>query len=95
MFFFVVKLFRTQVKHLLGWLLLNSHEALYGLMFDYLLFSHFLVTFGFSRANSPVLPRIFDDIIMHEVFKGDVFYFVGIGHTKNYIVLCELRQDWY
>ena len=64
-----------------------------GFMFDYFFFSPFVVTVGFVRTNASVRPRIFYDIIMHEVVKGGVFYFILIGRTNNYIVLCDLCQD--
>ena len=46
-------------------------------------------------SNASVRPDIFDDVVMHEVVKGDVFEFVGIGHTKNLIALCESLQEWF
>ena len=32
---------------------------------------------------------------MHVVLKGGIFEFIGLGHTNNGIVLCELHQDWF
>ena len=64
------------------------------LMFDNL-FYPFTVTVRCVRSKVSVWPRIFDDIVMHEVVKGDIFEFAGIGRTKNWIVLCESRQDWF
>ena len=36
-----------------------------------------------------------DYVIMYVVFIEDIFGFIGFGSTKNGIVLCELRQDWF
>ena len=47
------------------------------------------------RAKAYLRPRISDDVVMYEVFKGYVFYFIGLGHTNNWIVLCESLQDWF
>ena len=61
----------------------------------FVLFSPFVVTVGYVRAKSSVRPHTSNDVVMHEVFKWNVFYFIGLGHTKNYIVLYELRQYWF
>ena len=66
-----------------------------GIMFDNSLFFPFPATVGFVRAKAYVRPCIFDDVIMHEVFKGGVFQFIGVGRTKYGIVLCESPQDWF
>ena len=42
-----------------------------------------------------VLPNTSDGVIMHELVKGDVFEFIGIGHKKNWIVFCKLSKDWF
>ena len=42
-----------------------------------------------------VHQRIFDDVVLHEVVKEDVFEFIGLGHTKKWMVLCELHQDLF
>ena len=50
---------------------------------------------GCVRAEASVIPLILDDVVMHVVVKGGVFEFIGLGRKKNWIVLCELRQDWF
>ena len=57
--------------------------------------SLFAVMVGCVRANAYVRQHISDDVVMHEVFKGEVLDFIGIGRTKNCILLCESRQDWF
>ena len=42
-----------------------------------------------------VHQRIFDDVVLHEVVKEDLFEFIGIGHTNKLMVLCELNQDFF
>ena len=32
---------------------------------------------------------------MHVVFKGDLFEIIGCRYTKNWMVLCELHQEWF
>ena len=59
------------------------------------LFSPFLVTVGFVRSTESVRPRISDDVVIHVLVKGDIFYFIGCGRTENWIVLCESHQDWF
>ena len=66
-----------------------------GLMFDHFFFSLFSVTFGFVRSKAYVRPLILYDVLMHVLVKGDVFEFIGLGRTKNWIMLCESRQDWF
>ena len=83
------------MRRWLGWLVLNDHVTLDGLMFDNFLFSPFAVTIGFVKAKAYVRPRISDEFLMHEVLKYDIFEFIGIWRTKNWIVLCESRQDWF
>ena len=63
--------------------------ALDGIMFDHLIFYPFVVMVVCVRANASVRPYIFYDVVMHEVFKGDIFVFIGIGRTNNWIVLGE------
>ena len=55
----------------------------------------FAVIFVFVRAKASVCPPILDTLVMHEVVKGGMFYSIGIGLMKNWIVLCESRQDWF
>ena len=66
-----------------------------GIMFEHVIFYPLAATFGCVRAKPSVRRRILDDILMHAVVKGDVFYFIGLGRTKNGIVLCESRQYWF
>ena len=62
------------------------------ILYDNSLFYTFLVTVGFVRSKASVLSCIFDDFIMNEAVKGDVFEFTGRGNTKNWMVLFELHQ---
>ena len=63
-----------------------------GLMFDNLLFSPFAVMVGSLRDKAYGIPHIFDDVVMHEVVKGGVFNFIGLGHKKNWMGLYESCQ---
>ena len=64
-------------------------------MLDKSLFSPFLVKVVFLRAKAYFLPRIFDDVLIHKVVKGGVFYLIGHTCTKNWMVLHELNQYWF
>ena len=64
-------------------------------MFDNFFFSPFSVTVGFVRAKEFVRPHISDDVLTNEVVKGDVFEFVGLGHKRNWILLCDSQYDWF
>ena len=33
--------------------------------------------------------------MLYVVFIEDIFEFIGCGRTKNGILLCGLRQDWF
>ena len=66
-----------------------------GIMFDYVRFYPFAVMVGCVRFKLSVRPRILDEVVMNVVVKGGVFEFIGIVRTKNEIVLCESRQDWF
>ena len=66
---------------------------LYELMFDNYFFYLFAATVVLVRDKASVCPHIFDEAIIHEVVKGDVFEFIGRGLTKNCMVLCESHQD--
>ena len=66
-----------------------------GLMFDNFFFPPFSVTVGFLSAKAYVRPRAFDDVVMHEVVKGDLFGFIVPVFTKNWIVLCGSHQYWF
>ena len=67
--------------------------ALDGLMFVNLLF--YPIVDRIVSAKASLRPHIFDLVVMRVVFKGDVFEFIGYGHTKKWIVLCELHHDWF
>ena len=69
--------------------------ALYGLVFDHVRSFQLTVTTICVRAKVSIQPRILNDIVIHVVLKGDVFYFIERGRMKNGIVLCESRQDWF
>ena len=43
------------------------------IMFDHLRFTPFAVTIGHVRAKVYVCTCISDDVVIHEVVKGDVF----------------------
>ena len=68
---------------------------LYGLMFDHLSFSPFSVTVWCVRSKASVRPHVSNDVVMHVAVKGGVFEFIGLVHTKNYILLCESCQKWF
>ena len=63
-------------------------------MFANFFLSPFAVTVGFMRANVSALPHIFDEVVINILVKGDLFKFIGLGHKKNWMVLCESHQDW-
>ena len=63
------------------------------IMFYHLIFSPLVVKFVCVRSKAYVCPCLSDDIIINEVFKGDIFEFIGLRRTKNWIALCELHQD--
>ena len=69
--------------------------TLYGIMFDHVSSLLLTVTVGCVRAKASVCPHISDDVVMHVVVKGEVFEFIRLRRTKNSIVLCESRQDWF
>ena len=64
-----------------------------GLMFDNSTFPPFLVGFVSSKASAR--PHVSDVFGMHEVVKLSVFEFIRCIFTKNWMVLCELQQDWF
>ena len=66
-----------------------------GTIVDNLFFYPFLVIVAFVRAKESIYPGIFDYVVMHELSKGDLFEFAGLGHTKDWIMLCDSRQDWF
>ena len=47
------------------------------------------------RSKAYFRPHIYDDVIMHVIFKGELFEFICHGRTKNRVVFCELYQDWF
>ena len=55
----------------------------YGFVFDDFFFSPFLVTVGFVSEKASVFPRIFYDLVMIEVVKGDIFEFIGSRRTQE------------
>ena len=71
-------------------MVLNDHVTLDGLMFDIFFFSPFAFTVESVRAKASLCPRIFDANVMCVLFKEDIFDFIGLGHTNNWILLCEL-----
>ena len=66
-----------------------------GIMFDHLIFNPFAVTVRCVWVKESVHSHISNDVVMYEVVKGDVFEFIELGHTKNWILLCKSRQDWF
>ena len=64
-----------------------------GLMFDNSFFSPFVDVF--LRGKVSVRPRIFDLVVMHELFKGDAFGFIGKRRTKDCMVLCGSHKYWF
>ena len=75
------------------WSVFNGRVTLYRLVFENLFLSPFVD--GIVRAFASVRPFIFDVVIMSVVVKGGVFEVIGHGITKNWVVLCELHQDWF
>ena len=69
--------------------------TLYSLMFDRFFISPFAFIVRFLKAKVSVRPHIFDDSIMNEVVKRGVFLVIGLGCTKNWIVLYESYQYWF
>ena len=65
------------------------------LMFDKFLSSLFVVVVVFVSAKASICSHIFDGVVMHEIVKGGVFEFIGLGRTKKRTVSCEFRQDWF
>ena len=65
-----------------------------GIIFDNSFFYPFAVTVGCVRAKASVRPHISDYIIMNVVVKRETLEFIGCIHTKNWMVLCELHQNW-
>ena len=47
------------------------------------------------RSKVTVCLRLSDDVIMDVKVKVDVFYIICRECTKNGIVFCESRQDWF
>ena len=56
-----------------------------GLMLDNFFFYPF--GFIFARAKASIRPHILDLVVMYEVVKDGVFYFMGRIRTKNWMVL--------
>ena len=74
-------------------MVLIGHETLNGLMFGNSLFSPF--KFGFVSSKASVRQPILDVVVIHLVFKWEVFEFIERRLTKNCIVMCESHQDWF
>ena len=68
---------------------------LYRIMFGSVSYFLFAVTVVCVMAKASVCPHISDDVSMHVVVKGGIFEFIGLGRTKNRIMMCELRQYWF
>ena len=66
-----------------------------GLKFDHVKFISDEVTFVRVMSKVSVLPCIYDGIVMHVIAKVGVFDFVWLGRTSNWIIICELREDWF
>ena len=47
------------------------------------------------RAKASICPHIFGVVVMHIVFKGEVFDFIGHILMKNWMLLYEWYQDWF
>ena len=47
------------------------------------------------RITSSVCTHKSDNVVMHAVAEGGIFEFIGRGHMKKGIFLCDLRQDWF
>ena len=50
------------------------------------------VTVGCVRSKASVRSHISHDIIMNIVVKGGIFEFIGLGGTKNWILLHDSRK---
>ena len=88
----IMVVFRIQVRRLIGLLVSNCCVTLDSLMFDHFIFSPFLFIVGFVRSKASVFPRVSDDGVMYLSVKGGIFEVLVCGHTKNWVVLCELNQ---
>ena len=64
-----------------------------GIMFDKFFFSPFVIRVAFVMAKASVHPNMIDNVIMHEVVKGDVFEYIGRRRTNKWMVLCDSYQD--
>ena len=74
-------------------MVLNGHVTLDRLMFYHSFFYPFAFTFGFVMSKASLHQHIFDESVINELFKGEVFEFIGIGRIKNCMMLCESHQD--
>ena len=77
------------------WMVSNGHLAWYRLIFYCVRSTPFTVTVRCVRSKVSVCPHVSDDVVMHVIFKEDVFEFICCGRTKNRIVFCESLQDWF
>ena len=62
------------------------------IMFDCVIFYPFAVRVRCVRAKASFLPRVLDDVVIHLLFKENLFYFIVLVGTNNVIVLCESCQ---
>ena len=65
------------------------------IMFYHVIFPPFLVMVGCVRAKVSIFLHILNEVVMYLLNKGDVFECIGIGRKNNWILLCELHQDWF
>ena len=68
---------------------------LYRLVFDRGYYPPCAVTVRRVMAKAYVPPHVSYDAVLRVLVKGGVINFIGIGETKNYIVLCELCLEWF
>ena len=66
-----------------------------GIMFDHVKSIPDGVTFISVMSKAYVLPWVYYGIVIHVIVEWGVFKCVWLGHTKNCIVLCELREYWF
>ena len=72
------------MKH---WLDSNGRVSLDRFMFDHLIFPPFSITVGCVRSKESVQQHISDNVLMHEVVKGEVIELIGRGCTKKWIFM--------
>ena len=62
-------------------------------MFDCVKSIQFVIIVVCVRVKASVCKCVYEDIVMHVIFKWDVFEVKGCVHRKKGVVFCELRQD--